>query len=166
MRISHGTLDPYTRYPCIFFLLTARFFRMAVYKAGFWSDHWTYLLDLIQAYLAVYPEWEQRIMFDVQLPYFYSPVSVQPRYRKYVLSTSFDGKGKHVRQLDATVWDQDKVDYQDKYIVKTTGWYDPEAQWQHDRNATVFKSSPMEKLFLLVTLKFATRDPFGMGTSI
>ncbi|MDZ4181779.1 MAG: hypothetical protein U1B83_02795, partial [Candidatus Cloacimonadaceae bacterium] len=31
---------------------------------GFWIDHWTYNLDLLENYLAVYPEKKQHIIFD------------------------------------------------------------------------------------------------------
>jgi len=40
-------------------------------------------------------------LFDERLPYFFSPAYVEPRDKKYVLSVSFDGKVKHVRQLNA-----------------------------------------------------------------
>jgi len=124
----------------------------------------TYYIDLIQSYLGLYPEWEGRILFDERLPYFFSPAYVEPRDKKFVLSVSFDGKGKHVQQLNATTEDDDEKLFQSQYIKNTTGWYDPsEADWQHDEDGQKFTSSPIEKLFLLATLKFATRDPYGMA---
>ena len=124
----------------------------------------TYYIDLIESYLSVYPDWEGRILFDERLPYFFSPAFVEPRNNKYVLSITFDGKGKHVRQLNATTEDDDEKLFQSHYIENSTGWYDPsEANWQHDEDGQKFTSSPIEKLFLLGTLKFATRDPYGMA---
>jgi hypothetical protein len=138
---------------------------IAVYKSGFWADHWTYYMDQIQAYLAIYPDWEERILFDERLPYFFSPAFVKPRHEKYVLSVSFDGTGKHVRQLDATEDnDEEKRTYMAEYIENKTGWYDLQANWQHTAlEGGIFHSSPMAKLLLLATLKFASRDAYGMG---
>lgn len=142
----------------------ARTFPLASYSSGFWADHWTYYIDLIDAYLSIYPEWEKRILFDEHLPYFASPAFVNPRCKKYVLSLSFSGEGHHVRQLNATTDDDDDINmFQSRFVKNTTGWYDYEANWQHDESGRIFTSSPMEKLFLLATLKFATRDPYGIA---
>lgn len=137
---------------------------MAVFGKGYWADHWDYYMDLIESYLAIYPDGEEHLMFDEDLPYFFSPASVRPRSEKYVLSTSFDGKGKHIRQLEATEQpDQDKLKLQMNYMDNVTGWFDLEANWQRNEEGNMFSSSPIAKLFLLATLKFATRDPYGMG---
>jgi hypothetical protein len=128
---------------------------MAAFKNGFWADHWTYYMDQIESYLSIYPDWEERILFDEQLPYFFSPAFVKPRHLKYVLSISFDGTGHHVRQLDATLEDdEEETNYMRTYLQNTTGWYDLQANWQHSTSTSeVFQSSPIEKLFLLATLK-------------
>ena len=135
----------------------------AVFSKGYWADHWTYYLDLIEAYLSIYPETEEAVMYNEEIGYFFSPAHVRPRSEKYVLSEAYKGKGKHVRQLDATVLDPSKEKEREKYFNDVTGWYDPPANWQHDRNGNLFKSTPIEKLFLLATIKFATRDPYGLG---
>ena len=137
---------------------------MANFSKGYWADHWTYTVDLIHGWLAIYPDWEERVLFDTTVPYFFSPAHVKPRAEKYVLSTTFDGTGKHVRQLDAVVTDDpDKVAFMEEFVNTATGWYKLKANWQHDENGRIFQSSPMAKLFVLATVKFATRDPFGMG---
>lgn len=141
----------------------SEYYPMAVYNTGFWADHWTYYLDLIESYLSIYPDWEEKIMFDESLPYFFSPAAVVPREKKYVLDTTFDGKGKHVLQLNSTVDDEEGKLYQSQYINNATGWFDFFANWQHDKEGNIFESAPIAKLFLLGTLKFATRDAYGMG---
>lgn len=136
----------------------------AVFTQGYWADHFTYYLDLIKGYLAIYPEHEQSVMFEHSLNYFFSPAHVRPRSKKYVLSESYKGQGNHVRQLDATALDAEKQKERQKYFNEITGWYGPEANWQHEATTgKPFQSSPIEKLFLLTTLKFASRDPYGMG---
>jgi hypothetical protein len=136
---------------------------MGVFKDGFWADHWTYFMDLIESYLKIYPDWEERVLFEEKLPYFFSPALVHPRSKKYVLSVSFGGVGHHVRQLNATTENKEEKDFMDQYTDKNTGWYGLEANWQHNENGEIFRSSPIAKLFLLGTLKFATRDAYGMG---
>jgi hypothetical protein len=135
----------------------------AVYKDGFWADHWTYYLDMIESYLSIFPEEEERVMFDVKLPYFFSPASVQPRSKKYVENLSYDGGHNHIQQLDATIDDEAKRDHMKQFISETIGWYNLTAHWQHDDSGNVFESTVYAKLFLLATLKFATRDALGMG---
>ncbi|KAL3923578.1 MAG: hypothetical protein SGILL_001579 [Bacillariaceae sp.] len=136
---------------------------MAVYKQGFWADHWTYYLDMIESYLSVYPDGEEQLMFDTELPYFFSPASVQPRSKKYVENMSFKGDHDHIQQLDATVDDDEKLHFMKQFIADKTGWYSLTANWQHDESGSIFKSSAYAKLFLLATLKMASRDPAGMG---
>lgn len=137
---------------------------MASLNTGFWADHFTYLIDHIEAYLSIYPDWEERMLFDMRLPYFFSPASVKPRSRKYVLSLSYHGTGEHIRQLEATEQqDSSKIEYLSQFISNATGWYEIDANWYHTKNGDMFKSSPYEKLLVMGAVKFATRDAFGLG---
>jgi hypothetical protein len=137
---------------------------MAVFGDGYWADHWTYYLDLVDSFLAIYPEKEYELLYDKKLNYFYSACSIKPRSEKYVLSYTVDGWGRHVRQLNATVTpDMDKFKSQMNYRQASTGWFGINANWQHDTYGFLFTSTPMAKLFLLASLKFATRDAYGMG---
>ncbi len=136
---------------------------MGVYEKGFWGDHWTYYLDIIESYVSIFPDEEETLMFDVTLPYFFSPAAVQPRRRKYVENLSYDGSHIHIQQLGATLHDAAKKEYMDHFIAKETGWYSLTANWQHDESGEIFKSSVYSKLFLLATIKFSTRDANGMG---
>jgi hypothetical protein len=137
---------------------------MAVYQSGFWADHWTYYMELIESYLSIYPDGEERLMYDQELPYFFSPAFCQPRSKKYVLSVNFEGTGNHVQQLDATILDDEMLNVSSRYIDNATNWYMIEANWTHNEaTGAIFKSTPIAKLFLLATVKYATRDAFGMG---
>lgn len=131
--------------------------------SGFSADHWTYILDLLTSYLQIYPDREEYLLFGNKLNYYYSPRIVSPRNKKYVLSKSYNGEWLHVRQLDATYESKERVEYMRQYVNPQSGWYKNEAYNQHDVEGNIFKSSAIEKLFLLATIKFATRDPFGMG---
>ena len=141
----------------------ARSTPMAVFEKGFWQDHWTYYMDMINSFLMIFPDGEQSLMFDTFLPYFFSPVTVQPRHKKYVENLAYQGDHDHIQQLDAVVDDGEKRTYMKQFIAEETGWYSLIAHWQHDESGNIFKSTVYTKLFLLATLKFATRDAQGMG---
>mmetsp|Transcript_14919 Transcript_14919/g.27164 ORF Transcript_14919/g.27164 Transcript_14919/m.27164 type:complete len:1254 (-) Transcript_14919:191-3952(-) len=139
---------------------------MAVYGSGYWADHWEYYLDLIEAYTSIYPDGEESLMFDDELQYFFSTATVKPRAEKYVVDYTFDGKAKHILQLDATEFDMGKVKEQAAFRNQTTGLIANEANWQRTGKTgkgRAFKSSPIAKLFLLGSIKYATRDAYGMG---
>lgn len=136
---------------------------MAVSKDGYWADHWTYHLDLIDSYLAIYPDREEKLLFDEELPYYFSSRAVRPRHKKYVLSKSFNGKWYHVRQLDPSFDDPLRLMQMRRYMNNSSGWYNIDAHYHHDQMGNIVKSTPIAKLFLLATVKFATRDAYGMG---
>jgi len=136
---------------------------MAVYGQGYWADHWEYYLDLINAYLAIYPDGEEKLMYDNQLRYFFSTATVKPRSEKYIETYTYDGKSKHILQLDATVFDGQKQQEQEAFRSVNTGIIGIDAYWQRTVNGDAFRSTPIAKLFLLGAIKYATRDAWGMG---
>mmetsp|Transcript_27472 Transcript_27472/g.40580 ORF Transcript_27472/g.40580 Transcript_27472/m.40580 type:complete len:1216 (-) Transcript_27472:160-3807(-) len=136
---------------------------MAVYGSGYWADHWDYYLDLIEAYTAIYPDGVESLMYDNELRYFFSTATVKPRSQKYVLTPTFDYKSKHVQQLDATYFDGDKAAEQQAFLDPSTGLTSIDANWQRTAEGYAFTSAPIAKLFLLGTIKYAMRDPYGMG---
>ena len=76
----------------------------ATFGEGYWIDHWTYNLDLLDAYLAVYPDKKDELLFGKPVvPFFDSPAIVQPRSRKHVLA------GGGVRQYGAVMEDEEKA---------------------------------------------------------
>jgi hypothetical protein len=136
---------------------------MAVYGQGYWADHWDYYIDLIESYLAIFPDAEEELMFNNELRYFFSTATVRPRSEKYVLDYTFDGTSKHVIQMDSTYFDPEKVSEQEAFRDQNTGLIGIDASWQRDMKGKPFTSSPIAKLFLLGSIKFAMRDAWGMG---
>ena len=52
---------------------------------GFWADHWTYDLDQVESYEAIYPDKLEFAMWDApEIPFYMSAGTVQPRDFKYV----------------------------------------------------------------------------------
>jgi hypothetical protein len=124
----------------------------AVFGEGYWVDHWTYILDLLDSYLAIYPDKKAELLFDSQpLPFYDSPEVVLPRRERYVLS------GNKPRQLNALRKDPEKA-----ALIASGG---ENGQWARAQNGQgdIFRLNLFGKLNLLALLKFATRDPFGMG---
>ncbi|KAL7537680.1 hypothetical protein ACHAWF_005870, partial [Thalassiosira exigua] len=114
----------------------------------------------------IYPDGEESLVYDTELQYFFSTATAKPRSEKYVVDYTFDGKHKHILQLDATQFDQDKVKEQAAFRNQTTGLIANEANWQRTGKGgkgRAFKSSAITKLFLLGAIKYATRDAYGMG---
>ena len=138
-------------------------YAMAQYGQGYWADHWDYYVDMIESYLGIYPDTEEELMYDTSLRYFFSTATVKARSMKYVLTLTFDGKGKHVQQLDATYFDGDKVKEQEAFRDQNTGRIGIDANWQRTPEEKAFKSSAIAKLFLLGAMKYSMRDAYGMG---
>lgn len=124
----------------------------AAFHAGYWSDHWIYNLDLLDTYLAVYPERIEQLLFDRPIPFFDSPAVVQPRDRKYVLT----GDGL-VRQYGAVAEDGEKV----ALIAGRTE--SPNLVRTAHGQGEVYRTTVFAKLVALALVKFATLDPLGMG---
>ena len=136
---------------------------MAVYGQGYWADHWDYYIDLVDAYLSVFPDGEEELMYDKPLRYFFSTATVKPRSEKYVLTLTYDGESKHVQQLEATFFDDQKVAEQEEFRNSNTGLLGIEASWQRTADGQPFKSSAIAKLFNLGAIKYAMRDAWGAG---
>lgn len=58
----------------------------ANFGEGYWIDHWTYNMDLVESYRAVFPDKMEELLFSPgTCPFFDSPVRVLPRSEKTVL---------------------------------------------------------------------------------
>lgn len=114
---------------------------------GYWSDHWTYNLDLVENYLDVFPEKEKEILYEEAYTYFRSQINVNPRYKRYAKTV------KGIRQYYALEKDS-KKDANEKLVRCNYG------------KGEILRSTLMEKLLLLCATKFATLDAYGMGVEM
>lgn len=122
---------------------------------GFWTDHWTYNLDLLENYLAVYPEKLRYLLLEKKTFSFYdNPHRVQPRSEKYVL---WEGKPM---QLGAVIFDKEK----DRIIASRYN--------NRNRVHTEFGqgkpyfTSLINILVCLIVNKMASLDPEGVGVEM
>lgn len=124
----------------------------ASFGEGFWVDHWTYILDLVESYLAVNPDTKQELLFDnYDYKYYSSPVTVVPRDEKTVIT-----KGGKIRRYGSLLHnDDEKVE---KLNMDLKG-----SNWAVDADGNIIKTNLFTKLFTLAFNKFATLDPEGIG---
>jgi hypothetical protein len=127
----------------------------AEHGEGYWADHWTYNLDLVDTFLAVYPDQRDRLFFeDISYTYFDNEYVVLPRNRKYVLSNG------QVRQYHAVERDPEKKErIQQRASHKNQ---------MRDRNGEgeIYRSSLFAKFLCLIVNKAACLDPYGMGVEM
>jgi hypothetical protein len=128
----------------------------AEFGDGFWSDHWTYSLDLVETYLRLYPDRQSQLLLDTQISFFQSPNGVVPRQRKYILLR--DGAGSLLpRQIGATQPDPEKRSFIDAQSAREPA----NRNLQRDRSGAVFTASLATKMLMMVVLKFSALDPAG-----
>ena len=112
----------------------------ADFKEGYWTDHWTYDLDLIESYLAVWPDKEKELLFGTPgLPWFESRAAVLPRAQRYEKTAAGWRQTKFLRPRET------------------------DHKWVLTDDGQPARSILMEKLILLCAVKTATLDPAGIG---
>ncbi|MGM0499921.1 MAG: hypothetical protein ACQERL_06890 [Bacillota bacterium] len=122
----------------------------AKFGEGYWIDHWTYNLDLIENYLALYPEKKRELLFEETDYTFYdSHVRVQPRSQKYLLTENGP------RQYNSVTADQSK---KEEIATRIKFPYSLRTEAGEIYTTTLFN-----KLLTLVLNKAASLDPYGMG---
>ncbi len=110
---------------------------------GYWSDHWTYNLDLLESYLAVYPEKEEELLYEKAYSYYRPQAKVKKRAARCVKT------GKGIRQYGAI----EELDVPDGSLLCSA-------------QGDVVYVTLMEKLLLLSVTKFAALDAYGMGVEM
>lgn len=124
----------------------------AEHAEGFWTDHWTYNLDLIQRYLDLYPEKTQELFLNKKVFTFYDNTElVRPRSEKYVI---YNGKP---RQLHSLI-----VDHAKKELLRKRLNSPHLLRTQHG-SGEIYYTTLIAKLLCLAANKLSSLDPFGVG---
>ncbi|AOM84332.1 hypothetical protein [Salisediminibacterium beveridgei] len=116
---------------------------------GFWVDHWTYNLDLIDSFLGVYPDQAEAFFTTKNYPFYHSPARILPRQVTYRM---VDGKG--LRQYDAIEEDEEMLAAQKR---------GEQSLWLTDASGERYETNLFSKLLLLAATKTAAIAPFGLG---
>ncbi len=111
---------------------------------GYWSDHWTYNLDLIEDYLEICPELEKEMLYEEDYTYFLSGININRREKRYAETA---GGLRQYHALD----EGSRRDTEEKLVRAAFG------------KGEVMHVTLMEKLLLLCATKFAALDAYGMG---
>lgn len=126
----------------------------ATFGEGFWIDHFTYLIDLVEAYEGIYPDKMLELLYDDEdYQYYDSPVSVKPKSEKIVLNDQ--GKVRQYHSLRH--FDEEKIT---KLNMNPHG-----TNWAKIGDKP-YTSNLFTKLFVLVLNKQSNLDPLGYGVEM
>jgi len=122
----------------------------AKFGEGYWIDHWTYNLDLIENYLAVYPDKEYELLVaDRNYTFYDSHVKVLPRSKKYQLSENGP------RQYNALKKDEEK-----KQKIESRENF---PYYLRTEAGEIYYTDLTTKLLTLIINKISSLDPAGTG---
>lgn len=122
---------------------------------GFWTDHWTYNLDLLENFLSIFPEQEKQILLrDKTFTFYDNSHRVQPRSAKYMI---WEGKPM---QLDAVVFDAEK-----EQLIGKRGQDQRKVRVQNG-TGNVYQTTLFVKMLSLAVNKLASLDPEGVGVEM
>ena len=124
----------------------------ASFSEGYWIDHWTYNVDLLENYLSVYPDKMEELLFKDDYKYFHSLVYVNPRSEKYCYVS--ENKIRQYGTIDLLAL---------KAENEKEGLKGDETLWKKDQNGKEIEVSLASKIFNLCLIKFSTLDAHQMG---
>ena len=124
----------------------------AIPGEGFWIDHWTYNLDLIDSFLSIYPDKLEEVFFERNDYTFYDNwARIVPSDMRYYL---VDGE---IRQKNCYIEDLDK-----KAMIKKRESY-PFLVRTEQGKGRVYRTNLIVKMLTLAVNKIASFDPFVTG---
>jgi len=124
----------------------------ANFAEGYWVDHWTYNVDLLENYSSIFPDKEEALFFKEEYGYFYDPVYVNPRDEKYCLLP--DGKVRQYGAIDLKAL---------KEKCEKTGFNLAKTAWLVDEKGEKVTANLAEKIVNLILIKFSCLDSAQMG---
>ena len=125
----------------------------AEHGEGFWIDHWTYNLDLVQSYLGLFPERLKDILFcDTDYRFFDNAHMVKPRKDRIILQVT-----QKLRQYRSVHIDEEK-----KKIIDSRK---TEKCWTRTGHGSgrVYTCSLAAKMLIVILNKIASLDRRGIG---
>lgn len=114
---------------------------------GYWTDHWTYNLDLVETYLQIFPDREEELLFADSYTWFRPQAGVRKRSLRYEKTEN------GIRQYHAVEEGLEAKAGCENELLLCSGY----------GTGDVIHATLMEKLVLLCMTKFAALDAYGMG---
>lgn len=112
---------------------------------GYWSDHWTYNLDLIEEFLEVYPDREKTLLTQTLVKAFEAKKKILLRARKYEETENGLRQYHYLEDRDNAADEGSYETYKDGRDIEMT---------------------LLSKLFLMSVVKFTALDAYGMGVEM
>ncbi len=120
---------------------------LARYGEGFWSDHWTYNLDLIEQFLKLYPERLKEVLFENrEMTFYHNDHFVRPREGRYILTP------RGCRQYHSVADGSGEIRVEKDHMLRI-----------HNGDGPIYHTTLLVKLLCLIANKAATLDPSGLG---
>ena len=113
----------------------------AVFGEGYWSDHWTYTLDLVEDFLRIWPERRRELLCKTPVGWFSSRAKLLPLRRRCVETENGLRQYRYLEEQEAR-------------------------DWERGADGAPLRSSVIEKLAALCALKFAALDPYAAGVEM
>lgn len=124
----------------------------ATFQEGYWTDHWTYNIDLLEQFIQLYPDKVHKIMFGKEdYTYYDNDAVVVPRNRRYVLTDA------GVRQYGSVVNVPEKA-----AMIDARGFCPNQVRTKKGMGE-IYHCTLASKIFLLLINKMAALDPAGIG---
>ena len=117
----------------------------ADFGEGYWSDHWTYNLDLIEEYLEIYPDDAKDLLYHTNVKAFDCKEKVRPRFKRY---EETDNGIRQYYYLDSR-----------ENTVKAPSF-------AVDKDGKEVIMPLISKLILMSAIKIATLDAYGLGVEM
>jgi len=115
---------------------------------GFWTDHWTYTIDLLESFCSIYPdELESLLLGEKKFTFYHNDHYVLPREQRYILTNM------GVRQYHAVCHDPKMTKAQERGHKLRT----------QNGEGEIYRTQLISKLLCLAANKAASLDPSGMG---
>ncbi|MDO4313075.1 MAG: hypothetical protein Q4C52_08305 [Eubacteriales bacterium] len=124
----------------------------ATFQEGYWVDHWTYNIDLLEQFIEIYPDRAEQLIFgEADYTYYDNDAFVVPRAERYVLTKL------GVRQYGAV----QKVPEKTRMMEERT--FRPNQVRTKKGTGEIYYCTLAAKILLLLVNKIASLDPMGMG---
>jgi hypothetical protein len=124
----------------------------AEHGEGYWSDHWHYNTDLIENYLAIFPEKYKELILDRKDYIFYDDCHfVEPRSIKYVF---FRGSPRQIRAV--------RLDPEKASLISSRKT-EPNAVRTNFGKGDIYYTNLLGKLLCVIANKYASLDPEALG---
>jgi hypothetical protein len=125
----------------------------AWHGTGYWVDHWTYNLDLLENYLSVYPDKGKDILLNKkEFTYYDNPFYVVPREERYV-----EAEPGKARQFGSVILDKNKTTILKHRISH------PNLVRENKHHGKIYKTNLIGKMICLTLNKMASLDSDGIG---